>query len=200
MLEAKITCLVRSHVINDLGRTLLQGEVLYLSKEEVECSKELQRARVIRAVHIQWVQRCQQVTEPKSITPPFLRRLKGNLPTKEVIREVVDRDPNLEELRQVVRQVVSEELGVFKDELLAAFSELVGSLPGRPVGGLSGKQETKEEFTTPTFVPSGIVKEDLDVSISAKTEVQSRTNLDSAAQALRAAKKSGGLKKNGEEN
>ena len=165
----------------------LQGEVLHLPKGEVDCSKDLQMARQIRAVHIQWVQRCQQVKEQGTHTPPYMQRLKGNLPTKEIVREreIVERDPDL----VGVRRVVQEELGVFKQELLTAFTEILGSLSGRPVASFSGKKEITEQYPEPTFVPSGIVKGDLGASISTKTEIQSRTNLDSAAQALRAAKR-----------
>jgi hypothetical protein len=201
MLEAKITCLARSYILNDLGRTLLQGEILHLPRGEVECSKDLQRAQVIRAVHIQWVQRCQQVKEPEGHTPPYMRRLKGNLPTKEIVREreIIEKDPDLEKVRVVVQQVVSEELVIFKQELLEAFEGIVGSLPGRPVAAFSEEKDVAAQHTAPTFVPSGIVKTNLDASISTEREVQPRSTLDNAAQALRAAKKSGGLSKDGEE-
>jgi len=78
VIEAHIKCLCPEIRIPDLGLKLLRGDEVWVDESKSRRSIDLQHARTINAVAVQWKERC-RVT--KSPAPPYMKRLKPNFGT-----------------------------------------------------------------------------------------------------------------------
>ena len=61
MIEARITCLIQNLIVDDLGLKLARGDIIYLDEDVARNSKDLLRVARAQGVHVQYVQRAQQV-------------------------------------------------------------------------------------------------------------------------------------------
>lgn len=198
MTEARITCTCTQISLPDIGLDLIRGQVEFVPEELAKASKDLARARHVKAVSVVYVQRyARQRAEPlPSMTPtapprPAIRPAPppSALDPDEVAERVARRLAPGADLA-AIREEVSHQLGsmrmILRQELRADLAEVL-----RGVGTVAVPTSQPGTVTMPedepVFIPSQI-GEDLKGDIGVK-ESASEAGVDDAAAALRAARK-----------
>lgn len=199
MTEALIKCLCTEIRIPDLGITLKKGDEEWVDEGKARRSLDLQHARAIQAVKVEWRERC-RVTKPPS--PPFMKRLKPRFGTPAVVE-----DPNppptaptqaskRQDAQEAATAAVAKELAELKATIQAqqaaaggveaaverAMQKVLAGLPTAPTAAAVADDE-------PVFIPSNIVDKGKREDIAVSTEESHGGSVDDAAEALKAVKK-----------
>jgi len=186
MRDAHIVCICPTYKINDLGEFLVRGQKLVLPEDLVLKSSDLRRAENIKAVEIQWVERCRVLKQPSN-APPYLRGLKKAIPQA----------PEITQIHYVpveaVKELIQEELANFQTSLLTEIKQMLAriqvqandprrSTPDVPVDPV----DYQEDFSV--FIPSDLIGRDAKTALSTKSTSSEGGSIDKALGALRSVK------------
>lgn len=120
MREAQITCQCPEIRIPDLGIRLTQGQTIWLDSARVKSSRDLDHARRIQAVRIEWKERAKStkiLTSSKKITVTFPNEVEPLLPSPP------PGNPLLDDIRQVVSEEVAKAISALEERLVKCISQ-----------------------------------------------------------------------------
>lgn len=196
MREIEVTCICNQLRLGDLGRSLVRGEVIFVSEAEAMRSSDLDQARRARGVQTRTVERFQ---ERRVATPPTpsagmtapVAQSPVPTPTVTVDIRAVLRDEMQEFIGQQVTPELKRHLSTVAREVLADLVAQVSAqtpVTVRVVNTSSGADAGT--LSEPVFIPSNIVQPGVNTSdvSSQKTETAAE-GLNDAAAALKAAKR-----------
>lgn len=135
MLEVRVQCTCTAIQLTDLGEKLFRGDVLFLSKERAEKSKDLALAKQNHGVVCTDVTRCQEQRPAASAPAPFrpqIREAKNPgvpttgrpVPTKAPPPPVFNQDDLVRQIAEKVVKALNKPVMVFEPPIIEPAKEL----------------------------------------------------------------------------